>query len=244
MDNYTRYHSLLNKHDVVPLYAQLEKMLRADILSGTFGAGDLIPSETVLSRDLGITRTTVRKAIEILAKDGLVEQIHGKGTVVNFKKLRHNVWNFSGVTDYLRRQNMIPASRVLEKSTINIEGRDYMKLARARGVNVGTTVQFLTIDTSCVPLDLFPGIDRYNFEIESLYSTIRDKYGILPGTASIQITPLLADDLTARIFSIPINTPLIQASGMVFSVEGIDIEKVKVIYGPVMDFNLTVEIGN
>jgi GntR family transcriptional regulator len=244
MDNYTRYHSLLNKHDVVPLYAQLEKMLRGDILSGIFGAGDLIPSETVLSRDLGITRTTVRKAFEILAKDGLVEQIRGKGTVVNFKKLSHNVWNFSGVTDYLRRQNMLPASRVLEKTSVSLDGREYMKLVRARGVKVGNSIQFLTIDTSCVPLELFPGIDQYNFEIESLYSTIREKYGIFPGTASIQITPLLADELTAEIFSILLKTPLIQATGSAFSVNGIEIEKVKVIYGPAMDFNLTVEIGN
>jgi DNA-binding GntR family transcriptional regulator len=244
MDNYTRYHSLLNKHDVVPLYAQLEKMLRGDILSGIFGAGDLIPSETVLSRDLGITRTTVRKAIETLAKDGLVQQIRGKGTVVSFKKLSHNVWNFSGVTDYLRRQNMLPTSRILDKTIQPFNGKEYMKLVRARGVKVGVNIQYLTIDTSCVPMDLFPGIDQYNFEIESLYSTIREKYGVFPGTASIQITPLLADQQAAEIFSIAPDTPLIQASGSAFSVDGIEIEKVNVIYGPAMDFNLTVEIGS
>ena len=105
MDNYTRYHSLLNKHDVVPLYAQLEKMLRGDILSGIFGAGDLIPSETVLSRDLGITRTTVRKAFEILAKDGLVEQIRGKGTVVMLQEAQPQRLEF------LRQSPIICAGR-------------------------------------------------------------------------------------------------------------------------------------
>jgi DNA-binding GntR family transcriptional regulator len=93
-------------------------------------------------------------------------------------------------------------------------------------------------------MDLFPGIDQYNFEIESLYSTIREKYGVFPGTASIQITPLLADQQAAEIFSIAPDTPLIQASGSAFSVDGIEIEKVNVIYGPAMDFNLTVEIGS
>jgi GntR family transcriptional regulator len=244
MDNYTRTSSRLNKHDVVPLYSQLEKILRGEILSGKFGAGELIPSETVLSRQLGITRTTVRKAIEILAKDGLVEQIRGKGTVVCFKKLSHNVWNFSGVTDYLRRQNLVPASRILEKTTLSITGKNYMKLVRARGVKVGESVQYLTIDTSCVPLDLFPGIDGYDFEIESLYSTIRERYQVFPGSASIQITPLLADQQAANIFSIATATPLIQASGSAYSVDGIEIEKVNVIYGPAMDFNLTVEIGS
>jgi GntR family transcriptional regulator len=244
MDNYTRYHSLLNKHDVIPLYAQLEKMLRADILSGIFGAGDLIPSETILSRDLGITRTTVRKAIENLAKDGLVEQIRGKGTAVHFKKLSHNIWNFSGVTDYLRRQNMLPSSRILEKTNLQVEGKEYMKLVRARGVKVGNSIQYLTIDSSLIPLELFPGIDRHDFEVESLYSTIRENYGVFPGNASIQITPLLADKQAAEIFSIPINTPLIQASGSAYSDSGVEIEKVNVIYGPAMDFNLTVEIGN
>ena len=120
-----------------PCTPSWKRCCAADILSGIFGAGDLIPSETVLSRDLGITRTTVRKAIEMLSKDGLVEQIRGKGTVVYFKKLSHNVWNFSGVTDYLRRQNMLPASQILEKTSIKLDGKDFMKLVRARGVIMG-----------------------------------------------------------------------------------------------------------
>ena len=243
MDNHTRYYSALNKHDVVPLYAQLERMLRNDILSGVFGPGDLIPSETVLSRDLGITRTTVRKAIDVLVKDGLLEQIRGKGTVVCFKKLSHSIWNFSGFTDYLRRQNMLPASRILEKETIILQGKPYMKLIRARGARVGNGVQYLTIDTSCLPLELFPGIDAYNYEEESLYSIIRQKYGVYPGTASIQITPVLADERAAGIFLIERDMPLITASGSVFSIHGIEIEKVNVLYGPTMNFNLNVEIG-
>jgi DNA-binding GntR family transcriptional regulator len=139
---------------------------------------------------------------------------------------------------------MLPVSQILEKTTVQMDGKNYMKLVRARGVKVGNTVQYLTIDTSRVPLELFPGIDEHNFAVESLYSTIREKYNVFPGTASIQITPLLADGQAAEIFSIAPNTPLIQATGSAFSVTGVEIEKVNVIYGPAMDFNLTVEIGN
>ena len=62
---------MLNKHDVVPLYAQLERILREKILTGEFKDGDPIPSEAELTKTYNITRTTVRKAIGNLVQEGI-----------------------------------------------------------------------------------------------------------------------------------------------------------------------------
>lgn len=64
---------------------QVEAQLRAAIVDGTFAGGDRLPSETVLAREFGVSRTTVREALRSLSNDGLVRKVPGAngGTFVN-----------------------------------------------------------------------------------------------------------------------------------------------------------------
>lgn len=63
-------------------YEALARALRQMILSGTYGAGDLLPTEAVLTERFGVSRQTVRKALEQLAADGLIEKRQGSGSRV------------------------------------------------------------------------------------------------------------------------------------------------------------------
>lgn len=106
---------MLNKHDSVPLYVQLQNIIRGDIVSGNYKEGEIIPSETEMMKTYQVTRTTIRKAIANLVDEALLMKLHGKGTVVCLREMKHNIWNFSGFTDYARKKNEIPVSRVLRK---------------------------------------------------------------------------------------------------------------------------------
>ncbi len=71
------------KHDsAVPVYRQLAAILREEIASGTLAPDSPLPSESRLMQEHGISRDTVRKAIEILREEGLVVTVKGKGTYV------------------------------------------------------------------------------------------------------------------------------------------------------------------
>ena len=67
----------------LPLYERVRQALAASIADGTYQPGDRLPSESRLAEDLGVNRLTVRRAIEELARAGIVESRQGSGTFVS-----------------------------------------------------------------------------------------------------------------------------------------------------------------
>lgn len=67
---------------VVPLYAQLARILRTQINSGEYKSDDALPTEQALSKAFGVSRITVREALRILTEEGLIVRQSGKGTFV------------------------------------------------------------------------------------------------------------------------------------------------------------------
>jgi GntR family transcriptional regulator len=70
----------VDQRDPTPLYQQLATILRAEISSGKIT--DKLPSESYLQQQHGVSRGTVRRAIEILAEEGLVYTIGARGTFI------------------------------------------------------------------------------------------------------------------------------------------------------------------
>ncbi len=228
---------MLNKNSVIPLYVQLQDILKDAILSGQYKQNECIPSENVLSRRYGITRSTVRKAISQLVSSGYLRKEHGKGSFVALRQIQYSMWNFGGFTDFMKKQKKVPYSRVLENKVVNFEGRKFLRLKRARGVEEGQ-IDFLTLDTSLLPLDVFPGLDAYDFSRCSLYNTMREKYNVHPERVDVGVYPENASDLALRLFNLNERIPLLRIKGRVYSSEGADIEQLSILYSPKVDFKL------
>src|SRR5215470_4771444 len=81
----------------IPLYYQLENLLRERIMSGVFGAGSRLPTENELIRQYGVSRITVRQALSALAEEGLIERRQGKGTFATERKPKRR--GFEGQID-------------------------------------------------------------------------------------------------------------------------------------------------
>jgi len=235
---------LLDKSDYIPLYVQLYRKLREQILDGEYKQGEFIPSETEVMKAFQTTRGTVRNAISLLVNDGLVQQVRGKGTLVLLSPLKYSITNFGGFTDYLNSRKEIGYSKVLEKSNVSIDGVEYYKLVRTRGVKKEDKITYLMIDTSLLPASLFPGLDQYDFEKVSLYQVFREKYNIFPKRTEISLRPEIIDQQTREILEInETEHALLKAEGSIFDQNNIEIEKVKIIYAPNLDFNIMTEIN-
>lgn len=72
----------INPNDPRPIYEQVDGMLRVWVRDGTFGFGQRMPDERTLAQQLGVSRTTVRRAISGLAKQGVLVRMRGRGTFV------------------------------------------------------------------------------------------------------------------------------------------------------------------
>lgn len=82
---------ILDRKSVVPLYYQLKEQLYDKIKSGELPSGSLLPSETELCDTYGLSRGTVRQAINMLAEKGYVTRERGKGTCVRRPTLNHDL---------------------------------------------------------------------------------------------------------------------------------------------------------
>src|SRR6184192_365851 len=91
---------VLTRQRVLELIAQLQ-------------VGQAIPSERRLSSELGISRLTVRAALDDLVRDGYLERRHGSGTFVSEPKIAQQL-TLTSFTEDMRRRGMVPASRTLE----------------------------------------------------------------------------------------------------------------------------------
>lgn len=72
----------VDHRDPTPLYQQLAAVIRASITSGELSKDDAVPSESYLQQTHGVSRVTVRKAIELLRNEGLVYTLPQRGTFV------------------------------------------------------------------------------------------------------------------------------------------------------------------
>ncbi len=82
-------------------YIALANSLRADIQNGTYVAGQRLPSENELTRELGISRQTVRQAMQLLEKEGMTERLRGSGTYVKQQDKRPKSHNIAVITTYI-----------------------------------------------------------------------------------------------------------------------------------------------
>jgi len=80
-------------------YQELENLLKGRIQQGTLQVGDYLPSENELCADFSITRTTVRKALDNLLKEGFIEKQHGKGSRVRERRQSLGLLNVKGFSE-------------------------------------------------------------------------------------------------------------------------------------------------
>ena len=113
----------LRRRDAEPAWAQIEAQLAERIESGGLQAGERLPPERELARSLGVSRMTVRQALDALSRRGLVERGVGRGTFVRGHAVRveGRVVEVSGervVVEVPEGSELHPGSRVvLEERT-------------------------------------------------------------------------------------------------------------------------------
>ena len=86
---------LLDRTSFVPLYYQLQEVLKGRIESGGWNPGDALPSEPDLARSLGVSRAVVRRALAILEDDRQINRIRGRGTFVAEPKMDYRAGGLS-----------------------------------------------------------------------------------------------------------------------------------------------------
>lgn len=107
----------LRRTSSVPLYFQLAEVLKERIEAGHWPAGERFPSERELADEFGISRTVIRPALDLLASDGQLVRIKGRGTFVMPPKV---AWPIAGLARLLTR----PTGREVEVRILSASERE------------------------------------------------------------------------------------------------------------------------
>ena len=101
------------RNSPVPMQTQIARWLEQLIVSGSLSAGEQLPAEATLVERLGVSRVTVRLAMDDLVSRGLVTRSHGKGSFVSPAMVRHDILSQQGFFDILLEKAPKPEVRLL-----------------------------------------------------------------------------------------------------------------------------------
>jgi len=118
-----------------PLYYQVASALREQILSGRLPPGELVPPEVQLATQLGVSRQTVREAIGLLVRNGLLVRRRGKGTFVALPRIEQDLARFYSFSAAMRSQGLREETHLVGWDQVPVGIPLIREIAMRLGVN-------------------------------------------------------------------------------------------------------------
>lgn len=188
----------IDRQGTKPIYRQISDLIRGEIEKGSYKPGDVIPSERIYSNQLGISRMTVRAAIDELVNDGLLIRRHGRGTVVALRKITKNALGFMSFTEDMKSRGLTPSSILLEFKEENAtpQIKSALNLPASARVIFIERVRLadnepMALERCYLPYDQFQQLFEYDLEKESLYELFETQLGRYPILADETIEPIM-----------------------------------------------------
>jgi GntR family transcriptional regulator len=206
----------------IPMYAQLKASLLADITSGKYAAGRRIPAEPELCAAYGVSRITVRKAINELVDKGYLLKKQGKGTFVRRHVIDRKIEYVMGFTESLEKAGYQASSEVLERRMIPADE----DLASQLGVTPGDDVLYIQrlrkgddipvmLENNFFPADRFAFLEQADLT-GSLYRLLADRHGIQPiSPKTTKLSLALADADLAKRMLVVVGTPFFEVRTLI-----------------------------
>ena len=177
------------------------------------GVGNAIPSERQLSADLGVSRLTLRAALDDLAREGYLLRRRGSGTYVQHPKIAHEL-TMPSFSEDMRRRGMVPGSRTLSL----VRELAGARLGRALHVSPGDGIlvikrlrladgESMAIETLHLPEALVPGLEARDLDNGSFYELLAERYGIQLAAGAQAIAPTVTNEEESRALGVPLHSP-------------------------------------
>ena len=162
--------------------------------------GDAIPSERQLSADFGVSRLTVRAALDDLVREGHLVRRHGSGTFVSEPKIAQEL-TMTSFTDDMRRRGLRPESKTLDLRLVPAGARlgRLLHVSPSEPVLVADRLRLadgesMAIETVHIRASHVPGLTARDLEERSFYELLRDRYGIVVVGGEQTIEPTVTDE--------------------------------------------------
>lgn len=227
----------IDRSATTPVYLQLRQRFVDAIESGRLPRGTALPSERELAEGLGLSRMTVRRAVESLVAADVLERRHGSGTYVRATRLEQTVDRLMGYTDEARTLGFDAGTTLLEvrEELADAETADALEVEEGAQVTVVTRLR--TADERPLAVQsatLAPHVAGVSLDLlrreESLYRTLRAQYGVVPQRARQTVTARMPTPLEQRWLEIEPTQPVLALERVTRGADGRVFERVLSAY--------------
>lgn len=201
-------------------YQEIAEDLRARLRSGELAAGRVLPSEAELSTEFSASRVTVRRALELLRDEGLVDARQGFGWFVATSPIRQTLGQLATIEAQMEADGIVPERRILEfafaPATIRLRevlGAD--QVLRVRRLNLADGEPFAVVTVWC-PAELGQHLSRRDVEQSPFYVLL--DVALRGATQTIGADAASAD--VAGLLGIPVGSPVLRCERVTTDVTG------------------------
>jgi GntR family transcriptional regulator len=204
-------------------YLTIAEDLRRQMTGGELTAGRLLPSEADLSAAYEASRVTVRKALEVLRKEGIIDSRQGYGWFVVGVPVRQSLGRLGTIEEQLATAGARPERRILDFGFVPAPARAAAVLGtqtvlQVRRLTLADGAPFARV-TIWVPERLGAGLSRNDVEGSSLYHLL--PVPLDGATQTIGAAAAGADD--ARLLEIPLGAPVLRCERITSTLDGIPV---------------------
>lgn len=217
-------------HALLPLHHRIYIVLRRRLLESAFDAAQALPGEHQLAAEFKVSRETVRRVLQRLARERLVHRRHGVGTfpallrgdTANAKRT-DSYYDFIAFSSHKFEDRVLEFAKITTPSEVLREGAAFtdtsLKISRLRRLN-GRPAHIVD---SYVPLDYAQYISRDSLGNKTVLEELQ-KHGIEAQTSEMWVGAVAADSLEAKQLRVDIGAPLVHAARVSRDAKGRAIE--------------------
>jgi GntR family transcriptional regulator len=215
----------------IPLYHQISLCFRDLIRTGQVQAGEPVPSEMELSSLFGVSRLTVRRALDDLARDGLLTRRQGVGTFVANPTEALILPSELSFSKNMQQIGRTPSSRVVSLRTIPAAAEVAAHLELEAGAPVLELVRVrmaddepIMLETTYLPQGRFSDLPKADLATDSLYGFLKARYQVTIVALDQVLEPTLLTEREARLLDVRRGSPALLSEIVGFIADGTPIE--------------------
>lgn len=229
----------VDKRSPIPYYFQIEEWIRALIERGKLKPGDAIPTEAELVEQLGVSRLTVRQALNNLTHEGLLIRKRAKGTFVAPPRsqvpfVRDRLTSLTeeverdgfSLKSKVLRQDLIPASGEIKQQLAITGAQQVILIHRVRSVNEIP----IALETTCHPYRRFAELLDMDLNDSSIYQILDRQYHARPDEAVDCFFASVATQEEADLLELDPGDPVMRYTRTAYDHEGEPVEFTKSTY--------------
>ena len=201
-------------------YQQIAGELRGRVLAGQFAAGRMLPSESELSAEFSASRVTVRRALEVLRDEGLVDARQGFGWFVAGDPLRQPLGRLATIEEQMAESGVVSERRILEfaferapKFVTRVVNT--AQVLRVKRLNMADGEPFAIVTVWC-PADLGQHLSRRDVEQSPFYELL--EIPLQGATQTIGADAATDDD--AKLLQVPVGSPVLRCERVTSDASG------------------------